>query len=97
MEDWPSDAGLRGQASNRPELRWLKTVVVSVREKAGLEPVRWGPRRRSRESPGQGFGPGWVSPFEASSILSGIETGVPIQLRDEAWQEPVLLARWCPA
>ena len=31
---WPSGAGLRGQALNRPELRWLKTVVVSVREKA---------------------------------------------------------------
>lgn len=35
MEDyWPSGAGLRGQAPNRPVLRWLKTVVVSDREKA---------------------------------------------------------------
>jgi hypothetical protein len=35
MEDgWPSGAGLRGQAPNHPVLRWLKTVVVSVREKA---------------------------------------------------------------
>jgi hypothetical protein len=35
MEDqWPSDVGLRGQASNHPVLRWLKTVVVSDREKA---------------------------------------------------------------
>ena len=34
MEEWPSSAGLRGQALNHPELRWLKTVVVSVREKA---------------------------------------------------------------
>ena len=32
--DWPSSVGLRGQALNHPELRWLKTVVVSVREKA---------------------------------------------------------------
>ncbi len=31
---WPSSVGLRGQALNHPELRWLKTVVVSVREKA---------------------------------------------------------------
>jgi hypothetical protein len=31
---WPSDVGLRGQASNRLVLRWLKTVVVSDREKA---------------------------------------------------------------
>ena len=34
MEVWPSDVGLRGQASNHPVLRWLKTVVVSDREKA---------------------------------------------------------------
>jgi len=45
---WPSGAGLRGQASNHPELRWLKTVVVSVREKAWLDRARWGPGRRSR-------------------------------------------------
>ena len=31
MEDvWPSGAALRGEASNRPQLHWLKTVVVSV-------------------------------------------------------------------
>ena len=30
----PSDVVLRGQASNHPVLRWLKTVVVSDREKA---------------------------------------------------------------
>ncbi len=37
MEDcWPSGAGLRGQAPNHPVLRWLKTVVVSDREKARL-------------------------------------------------------------
>jgi hypothetical protein len=35
MEDgWPSGVGLRGQAPNCPVLRWLKTVVVSDREKA---------------------------------------------------------------
>jgi hypothetical protein len=34
MKVWPFGVGLRGQASNHPELRWLKTVVVSVREKA---------------------------------------------------------------
>jgi hypothetical protein len=27
---WPSGAALRGEASNRPQLHWLKTVVVSV-------------------------------------------------------------------
>jgi hypothetical protein len=37
MEDGrPSGVGLREQASNHPVLRWLKTVVVSDREKARL-------------------------------------------------------------
>ena len=31
---WPFGVALRGEASNRPKLRWLKTVVVSVGEKA---------------------------------------------------------------
>ena len=31
VEDgWPSGVALRGEASNRPQLHWLKTVVVSV-------------------------------------------------------------------
>jgi hypothetical protein len=33
---WPSGAGLRKQASNHHEGRWLKTVVLSVVEKARL-------------------------------------------------------------
>jgi hypothetical protein len=31
---WPSGVVLRGRAPNHPVLRWLKTVVVSDREKA---------------------------------------------------------------
>jgi hypothetical protein len=34
MKVWPFSVDLRGQALNHPELRWLMTVVVSVREKA---------------------------------------------------------------
>ena len=37
MEVWPSGAALRGEASNRLMLRWLKTVVVSDEEKAPEE------------------------------------------------------------
>ncbi len=33
MEVWPSGVVLRGMASNRLVLRWLKTVVVSDRGK----------------------------------------------------------------
>lgn len=32
--DWFSSVGLRGQALNHPELLWIETVVVGVREKA---------------------------------------------------------------
>jgi hypothetical protein len=45
MEVWPSVVGLRGRATNRPELRWLKTVVVSVREKALLGGCQVGIRK----------------------------------------------------
>ena len=34
MKVWPFGAALRGEASNRRMLRWLKTVVVSDVEKA---------------------------------------------------------------
>ena len=33
---WPSGGVLRGEASDHRMLRWLKTVVVSESEKAGL-------------------------------------------------------------
>jgi hypothetical protein len=37
MEDcWPSGAALWGEASKHLKLHWLKTVVVSVEEKASL-------------------------------------------------------------
>ena len=49
-DDWPFDAGLWGQASNYPVLRRLKAVVVSDREKARLDRVRWGPGGRARSS-----------------------------------------------
>ena len=34
MKVWPFGVALRGVMSNRLKLRWLKTVVVSVGEKA---------------------------------------------------------------
>ena len=33
---WPFGIALRGEIPNRPELRWLKTVVVSVMGKGVL-------------------------------------------------------------
>ena len=52
MEVWPSGVGLRGQASNHPVLRWLKTVVVSDREKARLN-VSGGDQEDVPETPGR--------------------------------------------
>jgi len=34
MKVWPFEVALRGEASNRLMLRWLKSVVVSDEEKA---------------------------------------------------------------
>ena len=46
----PPASALRGRASNHPVLRWLKTVVVSDRETARRDRVRWGSGRRSRDA-----------------------------------------------
>jgi hypothetical protein len=34
MKVWPFDVALRGETSNHLKLHWLKTVVVSVEQKA---------------------------------------------------------------
>lgn len=49
---WPSSVGLRGQALNRPQLHWLKTVVVNVVGKgvARSRQVRVGEMSDGRES-----------------------------------------------
>jgi hypothetical protein len=49
---WPSGAALRGEASNRPQLHWLKTVVVNVVGKgaAGSRQVWVGEMSDGRES-----------------------------------------------
>jgi hypothetical protein len=45
-EGRPLGAGLQEQASNHLELHWLRTIVVSVKEKAWLDLVRYESRRR---------------------------------------------------
>ena len=51
---WPSGVVLRGRAPNHPVLRWLKTVVVSDREKARLI-ASGGDREDVPEVPGPGL------------------------------------------
>jgi hypothetical protein len=71
---WPSGVGPRGRASKHPVLRWLKTVVVSDREKAGLDLVSWGPGRRSRKRLGRDVRLGRAL-LRRRNQLGGIETG----------------------
>ena len=52
---WPSGVALRGEASNHPVLRWLKTVVVSDREKARLD-ASGGTRKTFQKAPARETG-----------------------------------------
>jgi hypothetical protein len=54
---WPSGVVLRGRAPNRPVLRWLKTVVVSDREKARLT-RQVGTRKTFQSAPARETGVG---------------------------------------
>ena len=70
---WPSGVVLRGKAPNRPVLRWLKTVVVSDREKARLI-ASGGDQEDVPEAPGPEV-PGWACAVEASlAQQSGVES-----------------------
>ena len=73
---WPSSVGLRGQALNHPVVRWLKTVVLSDREKVRLDRIRWGPGRRTR-SVRLGY-LGRASLSKRRKRTDGIETGGPL-------------------
>ena len=86
---WPSGVALRGEASNRPVLRWLKTVVVSDREKA-RSIASGGDREDVPEAPGPGFS-GRVCAVEASLAQSRWhrKRGVWLFSRDEPGGVPI--------
>jgi hypothetical protein len=48
---WPLGVALRGETPNHLELRWLKTVVVSVEEKARARARQVGIRKASESDP----------------------------------------------
>jgi hypothetical protein len=82
MKVWPFGVALRGEASNRLMLRWLKTVVVSDEEKA--------PGRRQ-------VGAGKTTAAESVETLADdTETGRGVQT-GKSLAGARLLARWCPA
>ena len=95
MEVWPSDVGLRGQASNRPVPRWLKTVVASDREKVRLDRIRWGPGRRARSARAERAGRASLS--KRRYYNSDIETGDLCPFPGMSLAGARLLARRCPA
>ena len=86
---WPSGAVLRKKASNHHEGRWLKTVVLSVVEKA---------RHRSRQvwtgkmSDEREFSAVDVSKLSQTTSKPRLEVSLGMNLGDIR-----LLPRWCPA
>ena len=72
MKVWPFGAALRGEASSRLMLRWLKTVVVSDEE-----------RRRERRQVGTGKASASESLLKCRNNLDDIETGAFWRSRDE--------------
>jgi hypothetical protein len=81
MEElWPSGVALWGEASNHLELRWLKTVVVSVEGKGSVRAVRCGTRKTNESEP----------LMKCREVGNDIETGVSMQSRDEAGGCPLI-------
>src|SRR5881628_967474 len=70
---WPFGVVLRGMASNRLELRWLKTVVASVEEKATVS-CQVGTGKTNVSEP----------LLKRRDLGNGIRTGVSMQSRDES-------------
>src|SRR5258708_11890069 len=94
MKVWPFGVGLRGRASNHPELRWLKTVVVSVREKAHVM-RQVGTRKTYQKRP---VGVTWLGVVvEASKSWDGTETGGPSLPLGMSLAGGRVFGRWWPA
>ena len=81
---WPSGAALWGEAPNRPQVHWLKTVVLSVVGKgaARLRQVWVGKMSDGRKP----------SAVDVSKSLDDVETRVRSAARGQAWEIPV----YCP-
>jgi hypothetical protein len=80
---WPFGVALRGEASNRPVLRWLKTVVVSDRGK-GARDVSGGDQEDVPEASCRVWSP-WGVVVEASKAFQmASKPGVSLA----PWDEP---------
>jgi hypothetical protein len=85
---------MRGQAPNHPVLRWLKTVVVSDREKARFD-VLGGDQEGVPEPLVRK--PRVSVAVDASKFGDGIKTEGPLILLGMSLAGARLLARRCPA
>jgi hypothetical protein len=74
---WPSGAALRKEASNHHEGRWLKTVVLSVVEKArrGSRQVRTGKMSDERQ-------------FSAVDMSKFMLVDIKTKVARQPWEEP---------
>ena len=74
---WPSEAALRGEVSNHPQLHWLKTVVVNVVGKVAA-------RSRQVRAGKMSDGPKGPSAVDASKGVDDVETRA-VQM---SWDQP---------
>ena len=81
---WPSGAALRGEASNRPQVHWLKTVVLNVVGKGAARSCQvWvGKMCDGRES----------SAVDVSKVLDDVET----RAARLSWDQPGGYPYCCP-
>jgi hypothetical protein len=87
---WPSGAALRGEASNRPQVHWLKTVVLNVVGKGAARSRQVGVGKMSD-------GPEGSSAVDVSKVVRRCRNqGRPIVL-GSAWGSSDVLPRRHPA
>jgi len=91
----PPTSAFRGRASNHPVLRWLKTVVVSDREKAHVM-CQVGTRKTYQKIPG---GVSLLGVAVEASLKKKVASklGILNPFSGRAWRRTRVLARWCPA
>jgi hypothetical protein len=82
---WPSKTALRGEVLNHPQLRWLKTVVVSVVGKVAT-------RARQVWVGEMSDGRSMSSAVDVSKALDDVRTGVVVL----PWEEPGGFPFYCP-
>jgi hypothetical protein len=84
---WPFVVVLQGKIANHREVRRSRAGVPSVAEKACLERVRCGSRRRAKA----------ISPLKCRKRIGDIRNRSLVVAPGRAWREPVYWPGGCPA